>query len=95
MEREATDEPAWWLAEVTRHEPRIALDGGPDGLDAYRTIVARLNDWLKPGGMFAFEVGKGQAADVEALVTAVGFTLQPARADLAGVPRVVSGMRPV
>lgn len=79
--------------EVSRHEPRIALDGGPDGLDAYRAIVARLNAWLKPGGSFAFEVGRGQAEDVEALVTTAGYTLLPVRRDLAGVPRVVSGRR--
>ncbi|MBI3437429.1 MAG: peptide chain release factor N(5)-glutamine methyltransferase [Proteobacteria bacterium] len=81
--------------EVSKHEPRVALDGGADGLDAYRAIVARLNDWLKPGGAFAFEVGRGQAAEVEALVTTAGFSLQPARADLAGIPRVVNGTRPV
>jgi release factor glutamine methyltransferase len=79
--------------EVSRHEPRIALDGGPDGLDAYRAIVARLNDWVKPGGVFAFEIGAGQVADVEALVTAAGHTLLPLRRDLAGIPRVVSGRR--
>jgi release factor glutamine methyltransferase len=79
--------------EVSKHEPRIALDGGPDGLDAYRAIVARLNDWMKPGGSFAFEVGSGQAEDIEALVTAAGHTLGAARADLAGIPRVVSGRR--
>lgn len=79
--------------EVSKHEPRIALDGGPDGLDAYRAIVARLADWLKPGGTFAFEIGKDQAADVEGLVTASGLKLQPTRVDLAGIPRVVSGRR--
>ncbi len=79
--------------EVSKHEPRIALDGGPDGLDAYRAIVPRLCDWVKPGGGFAFEVGKGQARAVEALVTAAGYEVLPARADLAGVPRIVSGRR--
>ena len=79
--------------EVSKHEPRIALDGGADGFDAYRAIVARLHDWVKPGGAFAFEVGKGQAAPVEALVTAAGYEVLPARIDLAGVPRVVNGRR--
>jgi len=79
--------------EVAKHEPRIALDGGPDGLDAYRAIVARLPDWVKPGGTFAFEIGAGQAGDVEALVTASGYTLLPVRKDLAGIPRVISGRR--
>jgi release factor glutamine methyltransferase len=79
--------------EVSKHEPRIALDGGPDGLSAYRAIIARLHDWVKPGGAFAFEVGKGQAGAVAALVTAAGYEVLPPRADLAGVPRVVNGRR--
>jgi release factor glutamine methyltransferase len=79
--------------EVSKHEPRVALDGGPDGLDAYRAIVPRLGDWLEPGGAFAFEVGAGQAEAVGGLVKAAGHMLQPPRLDLAGVPRVVSGRR--
>lgn len=79
--------------EVSKHEPRIALDGGADGLDAYRAIVGRLRDWVKPEGAFAFEVGKGQADRVEALVTAAGHSVLPQRVDLAGVPRVVIGRR--
>lgn len=79
--------------EVSKHEPRIALDGGPDGLSAYRAIIARLHDWVKPGGAFAFEVGKGQAGAVAALVTAAGYEVLPPRADLAGVLRVVNGRR--
>jgi release factor glutamine methyltransferase len=79
--------------EVSRYEPRPALDGGVDGLDAYRAIVARLHDWVKPGGAFAFEVGAGQAESVEALVAAAGYTVLPKRPDLAGIARVVSGQR--
>jgi release factor glutamine methyltransferase len=77
--------------EVSRHEPRVALDGGADGLDGYRAIIARLPAWLKPGSAFAFEVGRGQAGAVETLIAAAGHDVLPARADLAGVPRVVSG----
>lgn len=80
--------------EVSRHEPRVALDGGADGLDAYRAIIAKLADWLKPGGGFAFEVGRGQGAAVEALIAAAGHPILPARADLSGVLRVVSGRLP-
>jgi release factor glutamine methyltransferase len=79
--------------EVAKHEPRVALDGGKDGLDAYRAITNRLIDWVKPGGGFAFEVGRGQARAVEALLSQAGYELLPARVDLAGVPRVVSGRR--
>ena len=79
--------------EVARFEPRLALDGGPDGLDAYRAIIARLPHLLPPGGVFAFEVGKGQAEAVTALTQAVGLSAEPPRRDLAGIPRVVWGRR--
>lgn len=79
--------------EVSKHEPRLALDGGADGLDAYRAIIPRLHDWLKPGGAFALEVGKGQAAEVESMLAAAGYRLMPPRADLAGIARVVNGRR--
>jgi release factor glutamine methyltransferase len=79
--------------EVARFEPRLALDGGADGLDAYRAIVARLPSLLKPGGAFGFEVGKGQAEAVNALAEAAGLSTEPPRRDLAGIPRVVWGRR--
>ena len=50
--------------EVSVYEPRLALDGGRDGLDAYRQIATGLDGVLKPGGLAAFEFGIGQAADV-------------------------------
>ena len=78
--------------EVARFEPRLALDGGVDGLDAYRAIVARLPHLLRPGGLFAFEVGKGEAEAVMALA-AQGLHTEPPRRDLAGIPRVVWGRR--
>ncbi|MEZ6023862.1 MAG: peptide chain release factor N(5)-glutamine methyltransferase [Hyphomonadaceae bacterium] len=77
--------------EVALHEPRMALDGGPDGLDAYRAIINRLPHLLKPGGAFAFEVGKGQADAVYALAAGAGFVRLEQRHDLAGIPRVVCG----
>jgi release factor glutamine methyltransferase len=79
--------------EVARFEPRLALDGGPDGLDAYRAIIARLPHLLPPGGVFAFEVGKGQAEAVTALTQAAGLSAEPPCRDLAGIPRVVWGRR--
>lgn len=90
----ATAEIDTLAPEVAKHEPRLALDGGPDGLDAYRAITARLPALLKPGATFAFEVGRGQAGAVEALAVAQGLTLNPAQMDLAGVARVVSGRLP-
>jgi len=79
--------------EVARFEPRLALDGGPDGLDAYRAIIPRLMALLRPGGVFAFEVGQGQAGAVFALAQSAGLSAEPPRRDLAGVPRVVWGRR--
>jgi len=77
--------------EVSRFEPRLALDGGADGLDAYRTIIAELPRLLAPNGAFAFEVGRGQAEAVQALAEAQGVSTQTPRLDLAGIARVVSG----
>jgi release factor glutamine methyltransferase len=79
--------------EVAHFEPRLALDGGVDGLNAYRAIIAALPRLLKPGGAFALEVGIGQAEDVRALAEAAGLSTGPAKRDLAGIPRVVNGSR--
>lgn len=77
--------------EVARYEPRLALDGGADGLSAYRIISSALPRLLKPGGAFALEVGLGQAESVVALVEAAGLSTAEPRRDLAGIPRVVVG----
>lgn len=79
--------------EVARHEPRLALDGGVDGLDAYRAILAGLPRLLAPDGGFALEVGRCQAERVEALARAQGLVTATTRMDLQGVPRVVTGKR--
>lgn len=77
--------------EVRRHDPRAALDGGPDGLDAYRRITAQAGNLLAPGGALLLEVGLGQSQAVGALVAAAGLNLAPPRRDLAGIERVVIG----
>jgi len=79
--------------EVAQFEPRLALDGGADGLDAYRIIVADLPRLLTPGGAFALEVGLGQADAVRALADAAGLSTGEPKRDLAGIPRVVNGRR--
>jgi release factor glutamine methyltransferase len=79
--------------EVARYEPRLALDGGADGLAAYRAILGALPGLLAPGGAFAFEVGRGQAEAVAALAEAHGFVTATPRLDLQGLARVVSGRR--
>lgn len=77
--------------EVREHDPRRALDGGPDGLAPYRIIAAQLPALLVPGGLAAFEVGQGQAPDVAALLAAQGFTGIAALRDLGGIERCVRG----
>jgi release factor glutamine methyltransferase len=77
--------------EVVRFDPLAALAGGPDGLDAYRTIVAQLPNLLKSNGKVIFEVGAGQAADIVALLVTAGFSGIGTRCDLARVERAVFG----
>lgn len=77
--------------EVVRFDPLAALAGGPDGLDAYRTIIAQLPNLLKSNGKVIFEVGAGQSGDVSALLASAGFGAIGTRRDLAGVERAVFG----
>lgn len=79
--------------EVARYEPRAALDGGPDGLAAYRIIVAALPHILRVGGAFALELGQGQSETVRALAQAAGLEVDEPRRDLSGTPRVIVGSR--
>ena len=58
--------------EVRDHEPRIALEGGADGLDHYRILAPEILRVLKPGGRFAVEIGYDQKAAVEDLFRAAG-----------------------
>jgi release factor glutamine methyltransferase len=76
------------MPEVALHEPRTALSGGADGLDAYRAIIPRLPVLLAPGGVAILEVGCGQAEDVGRLATTEGLSVR-CRADLAGVDRAL------
>lgn len=79
--------------EVRDHEPRIALDGGPDGLDAYRRLAPAILDILVPGGMFAVEVGLGQAGAVWALFEDAGASEITVHRDLSDRERIVAGKR--
>ncbi len=80
--------------EVRLYDPPLALDGGPDGLTAYRDICALLPALVAPGGFAIFEVGQGQAEAVAALLTSQGFAHVRSKRDLAGVERAVMGQRP-
>jgi len=73
--------------EVSQYEPRTALDGGPDGLSAYRCIAAALRSRLRPGGRAFLEVGQGQASPVEALLAEKALSVEGTVFDLAGIPR--------
>lgn len=81
--------------EVRAHDPRLALDGGADGLAAYRAIIPAAFERLAPGGVVVVEVGQGQDVDVARLMAEAGFdTSVPAKADLNGVPRASMGRKP-
>jgi release factor glutamine methyltransferase len=72
--------------EVARFEPRLALDGGADGLDAYRAILADLPRLLVAGGVALLEIGQGQEGPLAPMIDAAGFALAT-HADLAGITR--------
>ena len=75
--------------EVARYEPRSALDGGADGLDAYRALLPEVRRLLVPGGRAVVELGRGQRAAVEALAGASGLRPLGCHADLGGVDRAL------
>jgi release factor glutamine methyltransferase len=79
--------------EVRDHDPLLALDGGTDGLDAYRTLIPQAALRLAPGGFLAVEIGQGQSADVARLMAAAGLTPMAPKADLAGIARAVAGRK--
>jgi release factor glutamine methyltransferase len=88
-------EIATLAVEVRAHDPRRALDGGDDGLDAYRAIAPQAAARLAPGGALIVEVGQGQSADVATLMAAAGLTLaEGPRPDLGGIFRAVIGRKP-
>ncbi len=76
------------MPEVTNYEPHLALNGGADGLAAYRSIIGTLPRLLAPGGAAILELGIGQAQNVAALAQAAGFSVKT-RPDLANIPRAL------
>ncbi len=75
--------------EVRDFDPRRALDGGADGLDAYRIIAANAAGYLETGGIVAVEIGNTQKKDVTALFDQAGFTRLQAVRDLGGNDRAL------
>jgi release factor glutamine methyltransferase len=78
--------------DVRDHEPRLALEGGEDGLRVTARIVAEAPEHLRARGLLAVEVGAGQAPGVADLFRAAGFTAVELRRDYGGIERVVSGV---
>ncbi len=77
-------------AEVRDFEPRLALDGGTDGLDFYRRLAVSAGSVLAPDGLLLLEVGDGQASEVSGILQESGnFAPVGVRPDLGGIPRVV------
>lgn len=90
----STDIPAL-ERDVRDHDPRLALDGGPQGLDAYRALSLALPGLLVAGGYAVLELGIGQERDVAALLAAAGLPADgPARCDLAGIARAIVARKP-
>lgn len=81
------------MPEVAVHDPRLALDGGPDGLDAYRALVGPVAAALVPGGLAAFEIGHDQAAAVSPLMAGAGLESVAVVRDLGGNHRVLRGLK--
>ncbi|MBM6830216.1 peptide chain release factor N(5)-glutamine methyltransferase [Anaerotignum lactatifermentans] len=81
------------MEEVRDHEPENALDGGSDGLDFYRRILAESGPYLREGGWMFFEMGYDQGPALMELMKEAGFVCVECRKDLAGLDRVVLGKR--
>ena len=79
--------------EVRDHDPRLALDGGPDGLDHYRVLAPEILRVLRPGGLFAVEIGFDQAEAVTALFEQAGAEVVRVVKDLGVRDRVVAGTK--
>jgi release factor glutamine methyltransferase len=75
--------------EVAAHEPRPALDGGEDGLDAYRRILPSLPRLLGAAAVAVLEIGAGQGEAVSSLAVAAGLRVMEIRQDLGGIPRAM------
>ena len=81
------------MPEVKDHEPLIALDGTEDGLFFYKKIISQALDFLNEGGHLAFEIGFDQGKDVSILMKKAGFGKISLKKDLAGLDRIVSGVK--
>jgi release factor glutamine methyltransferase len=87
-------EIAGLATEVRDHDPHLALDGGPDGLSAYRALIPQSAALLAPRGALVVEAGQGQSNEIETLMTGSGLTVDRApKTDLAGIFRAITGRK--
>jgi release factor glutamine methyltransferase len=77
---------------VRDYEPRVALDGGADGLDAYRAIAAQVPRVMAPRGHVVVEFGAGQSAAVTAILHGHGFSVATLTCDIAGTVRALTAV---
>ena len=89
----ASDEISTLDPEVRDHEPRLALDGGLDGLDAYRRLASEALRVLRPDGLLAFEIGHTQAGAVSDILQSAGAEDVRVHRDLAARDRVVTAAK--
>lgn len=78
------------MPEVSSFEPRLALDGGAEGFDAYQVIIAASPRLVTAGGFMAVEVGEGQVPEITRLFSTAGLSPQPPSKDLGGIDRIVT-----
>jgi release factor glutamine methyltransferase len=81
-------------AEVRLYDPKLALDGGEDGLDEYRTMLADIGKHIDDNGKIFFEIGKWQEGRINDIIKSSGFIVHTTKKDLAQVPRVVCFSKP-
>ena len=86
----ASADVARLMPEVSSFEPRLALDGGAEGFDAYHTLIAAGPRLIAAGGFMAVEVGEGQATEITRLFTAARLFPRVPWKDLGGIDRVVA-----
>ena len=80
--------------EVRDHDPHLALDGGSDGLQAYRALIPQAAGLLGPGGTLIVEAGQGQAGEIATLMRVAALVVdRPVKPDLVGIPRAVAARK--
>jgi release factor glutamine methyltransferase len=89
-----TDEIGFLPPEARAHEPLVALDGGPDGLDVLRRVAARAPEWLAPGGRLLIETSERQAPLAAAAFAASGLAVQVATSADLNATVVIGALRP-